>query len=331
MRALLAGHRRDWSLSLGGRTPSPAAADGAPRPRRRRHPPGRRQGVRQLAAARHRPGRRSPSTSTASPATPTPVKLNAEPLTQGDLLRGHRADLAKPTAYFVRPVVDGKEQDAERRRSRCPPTRRPGRTCRSRCKTPAGLHARTTPPSATSTATASTRSSLKQDGRGRDNSQAGATGEPILEAYKLDGTFLWRINLGKNIREGAHYTQFLVYDLDGDGQAEVDVQDRRRHGRRHGQGDRRRERRPPQRRRLRPRRPGVPHRLRRPDRQGAGDGRLPPAARQGRPTGATTTATASTASWPASPTSTASGRASSSAAATTRGRCWPPGTGATAS
>src|SRR6185369_14212749 len=53
------------------------------------------------------------------------------------------------------------------------------------------------------------------------NSQAGRTGEPILEAYKLDGTFLWRINLGKNIREGAHYTQFMVYDFDGDGKAEL--------------------------------------------------------------------------------------------------------------
>jgi rhamnogalacturonan endolyase len=62
---------------------------------------------------------------------------------------------------------------------------------------------------------------LHQVGRGRDNSQAGTTTEPILEAYKLDGTFLWRINLGKNIREGAHYTQFMVYDLDGDGRAEV--------------------------------------------------------------------------------------------------------------
>ena len=29
------------------------------------------------------------------------------------------------------------------------------------------------------------------------------------------------INLGKNIREGAHYTQFMVYDLDGDGKAEI--------------------------------------------------------------------------------------------------------------
>ena len=62
---------------------------------------------------------------------------------------------------------------------------------------------------------------LKQEMRGRDNSQAGKTGETKLEAYKLDGRFLWRINLGKNIREGAHYTQFMVYDLDGDGKAEV--------------------------------------------------------------------------------------------------------------
>jgi len=61
---------------------------------------------------------------------------------------------------------------------------------------------------------------LHQSPRGRDNSQGGITGEPIFEAYRLDGTFLWRIRLGKNIREGAHYTQFMVYDLDGDGKAE---------------------------------------------------------------------------------------------------------------
>ena len=62
---------------------------------------------------------------------------------------------------------------------------------------------------------------LKHKMRGRDNSQAGMTGETKLEAYKLDGRFLWRINLGKNIREGAHHTQFMVFDLDGDGKAEV--------------------------------------------------------------------------------------------------------------
>jgi rhamnogalacturonan endolyase len=62
---------------------------------------------------------------------------------------------------------------------------------------------------------------VKQVMRGFDNSQAGFSGQTKLEAYKLDGTFLWRIDLGRNVREGAHYTQFIVYDLDGDGCAEV--------------------------------------------------------------------------------------------------------------
>lgn len=62
---------------------------------------------------------------------------------------------------------------------------------------------------------------IHMTGRGHDNSHNGYTDEPIFQAYKLDGTLLWTINLGKNIREGAHYTQFLVYDFDGDGRAEV--------------------------------------------------------------------------------------------------------------
>lgn len=62
---------------------------------------------------------------------------------------------------------------------------------------------------------------LHQAGRANDNSHSGFTDPPILQAYRFDGTLLWRINLGKNIREGAHYTQFIVYDLDGDGRAEV--------------------------------------------------------------------------------------------------------------
>nr|WP_294895363.1 rhamnogalacturonan lyase [uncultured Pedobacter sp.] len=61
---------------------------------------------------------------------------------------------------------------------------------------------------------------LHQTGKARDNSQTGITDPAIFQAYKLDGTLLWQINLGKNIRDGAHYTQFMVYDLDGDGIAE---------------------------------------------------------------------------------------------------------------
>lgn len=55
----------------------------------------------------------------------------------------------------------------------------------------------------------------------KDNSQSGYTGNVYVDAYELNGTRLWRIDLGRNIRAGAHYTQFQVYDYDGDGRAEV--------------------------------------------------------------------------------------------------------------
>jgi rhamnogalacturonan endolyase len=55
----------------------------------------------------------------------------------------------------------------------------------------------------------------------KDNSQSDKTDNVFLDCYKLDGTKLWRIDLGKNIRAGAHYTQFQVYDYDGDGKAEL--------------------------------------------------------------------------------------------------------------
>ena len=54
-----------------------------------------------------------------------------------------------------------------------------------------------------------------------DNAHDGYTGNVIFDCYKLDGTRLWRIDLGRNIRAGAHYTQFMVFDLDADGRAEV--------------------------------------------------------------------------------------------------------------
>ncbi|MGW0807859.1 rhamnogalacturonan lyase [Nonomuraea sp. NPDC002799] len=55
----------------------------------------------------------------------------------------------------------------------------------------------------------------------KDNSQSGYTGNVFVDAYRLNGTRLWRVDLGRNIRAGAHYTQFQVYDYDGDGRAEI--------------------------------------------------------------------------------------------------------------
>lgn len=54
-----------------------------------------------------------------------------------------------------------------------------------------------------------------------DNSHDGYTGNVYIDCYRLTGEHLWRIDMGRNIRAGAHYTQFMVYDLDGDGKAEV--------------------------------------------------------------------------------------------------------------
>lgn len=55
----------------------------------------------------------------------------------------------------------------------------------------------------------------------KDVSQVGYTGPVFIDTYELDGTLLNRIDLGVNIRAGAHYTQFLVYDFDGDGRSET--------------------------------------------------------------------------------------------------------------
>lgn len=55
----------------------------------------------------------------------------------------------------------------------------------------------------------------------KDSSHEGYTGNVYIDAYTLDGNQLWRIDLGRNIRAGAHYTQLIVYDLDGDGVSEI--------------------------------------------------------------------------------------------------------------
>lgn len=57
----------------------------------------------------------------------------------------------------------------------------------------------------------------------KDAATVGTTGKVFIDAYKLDGTHMWRIDMGKNIRAGAHDTQLLVADFNGDGKSELIV------------------------------------------------------------------------------------------------------------
>jgi len=147
------------------------------------------------------------------------VKLNDKPITNVTFFVDEKADLAKTNAYFVRSVINKKEQEPSTQFKLT--ANSPVRQYLSiSLQTPTGY----TPNDASVgdlDGDGEYEIILHQTGRGRDNSQAGMTDPPILQAYKMDGTLMWSINLGKNIREGAHYTQFMVYDLDGDGRAEI--------------------------------------------------------------------------------------------------------------
>ncbi|WP_339278310.1 rhamnogalacturonan lyase [Paenibacillus sp. FSL W8-0426] len=151
-------------------------------------------------------------------------KVNTSPITNSTNLQD--ANGTSSSTYTVRAVVGGAEQAASA------PVGVWGNNYLSvPLNVPAGG---TTPDGVAYTYSANDASAGDLDGDGeyelivkwdpsnsKDNSQSGYTGEVFIDAYKLNGTHLWRISLGKNIRAGAHYTQFMVYDLDGDGKAEV--------------------------------------------------------------------------------------------------------------
>ncbi|MGG6498498.1 UNVERIFIED_CONTAM: rhamnogalacturonan lyase, partial [Bacteroidetes bacterium 56_B9] len=56
-----------------------------------------------------------------------------------------------------------------------------------------------------------------------DESIKGYTGRCFIDCYKLEGTLVWRLDMGQNIRAGALFTQFMVYVFNGDGRAEMAV------------------------------------------------------------------------------------------------------------
>ncbi len=62
---------------------------------------------------------------------------------------------------------------------------------------------------------------LKWDPTALNHNGGGFSGEQIFDCYKMNGTRLWRINLGKNVNSGPHFNHFMVYDFDGDGKSEM--------------------------------------------------------------------------------------------------------------
>ncbi len=147
------------------------------------------------------------------------IKLNTTPLTKGTWFIDAKADFSTANSWYVKTIINGKK--AEQGKAFKLPANAPVRDYFS---LPLQFITGYTPNDASVgdlDGEGEYEIVLHQTGRARDNSQAGYTDPPIFQAYRLDGTLMWTINLGKNIRDGAHYTQFMVYDLDGDGKAEI--------------------------------------------------------------------------------------------------------------
>ena len=151
------------------------------------------------------------------------TKLNDSPITNST---NYVDSTSMNTSYSIKPVISGQEQEA---------TVSVSVWEQSYLSIPTQIpEGGTTPDGISYTYNANDCSVGDLDGDGdyeiilkwdptnsHDNAHNGYTGNVFLDAYKLDGTLMWRIDLGINIRAGAHYTQFMVYDLDSDGKAEV--------------------------------------------------------------------------------------------------------------
>ena len=156
-------------------------------------------------------------------------KITPEPVNAGTF---YDDSYASPDAatYEVRPVVKGKETNRKNGRYTLPANAPTGYIQIPMQKPANGV----TPAGDTYTYSPNDASIGDVNGDGEyeiilkwdpsnshDNAHDGYTGEVLIDCYRLNGEQLWRINLGKNIRAGAHYTQFMVYDLDNDGKAEI--------------------------------------------------------------------------------------------------------------
>ncbi|TWT37098.1 Rhamnogalacturonan endolyase YesW precursor [Posidoniimonas corsicana] len=155
------------------------------------------------------------------------VKLNAFPLTQTTDFVDASANLATSNAYYVRPVVDGVELPASKTYL-VPANAEIEQHLTIPLQIPDPV---TTSDGVTHYYTANDASVGDLDGDGDYEVIVKWNGEPAdlfelsanmyVDAYDLDGALLWRIDVGPNLKTIASSLQFIVYDFDGDGRAEV--------------------------------------------------------------------------------------------------------------
>ena len=148
-----------------------------------------------------------------------PLKLNEAPIRDVTFFVHEGEGAKQARGYFVRPVTGGREAEPS-----APFALRPGAAPAPYLTIPLQTPEGYSPNDASVgdlDGDGEYEIVLHQAGRAKDNSHSGVTDPPILQAYTLAGKKLWDINLGRNIRDGAHYTQFMVYDLDCDGRAEI--------------------------------------------------------------------------------------------------------------
>jgi rhamnogalacturonan endolyase len=147
-----------------------------------------------------------------------PVKLNKAPITECTYFIDGKVNFGAENSYFVKAVLKGKAHPGSKAfilKANSPAQQ----YINIPLKTPSGYTPNDVSPGDLD-GDGEYELVLHQTGRSIDTPSSGISGIPVFQAYKMDGTLLWQIILGKNIREGAHYTQFMVADLDGDGSSE---------------------------------------------------------------------------------------------------------------
>jgi hypothetical protein len=150
------------------------------------------------------------------------VKLNATPITNST---NYEDNTTTNSTYTVTPVINGVEGTAS-----VPVSVWANNQLYIPLQIPAGG---TTPDGVAYTYSANDASVGDVDGDGEyeivlkwdpskvNDNAGGYSGRQIFDCYKMNGTRLWRIDLGINVNAGPHYNQFMVYDFDGDGKAEI--------------------------------------------------------------------------------------------------------------